>query len=337
MTLREKLHQIYATIDAVEKRGHNKAQNYDYIKAADVTNAIRKQLIELRVYAEINFEFVGGPYTIARKAEVNAPFSAVNVRCNILFRDLDSLEMLTSSGLGTGADTGDKAAYKAQTGALKYALKNGFLVPDEADPEADESVDEGSNSRRIDQNTQDEPPDFQEARHATPRPTASPKPPKTEDRPTAAPAAKTGASKSEPLHTEASSTPSQASTATAEPAATSSTTSAAPNAGREPGDDDEGLLPTETELTGYRQQFSKLGDDLSLAGKLKSSKGLPINRKLLIFLLSVTKVDDAKYITTAKWNDFFARVEAAKALETGLVGLAQLVNRTNGIDDTKKK
>lgn len=335
MTLREKLHQIYSTIDAVEKRGHNTSQKYDYIKAADVTNAIRKQLIELRVYAEINFEFVGGPYTIARKAEVNAPFSAVNVRCNILFHDLDSLELLTSSGLGTGADTGDKAAYKAQTGALKYALKNSALVPDEADPEADESVDEGSNNR---QTVQEEPPDFQEARHAAPRLAAAPKTQKVEERPTAAPVAKSEAPQSEPLLTEASSTTSAASTQTANSAATPQTTSAAQDAGREPGDDGGVyvLLPTEEELTSYRQQFSKLGDDLSTGGKLKSSKGLMINRKLLVFLLSVAKVDDAKNITKAQWDDFFARVEKAKALESGLVGLAQLVNKANGIEETKK-
>ena len=118
MTLPEKLHQIYSAIDQVEKRGRNQMQKYDYIKAADVTNAIRKQLIMLRVYAEINFEFVGPAYTIAREKAPNAPFSAVMVKCTIAFHDLDDVSKgpIFSSGLGTGADTGDKAAYKADDG-----------------------------------------------------------------------------------------------------------------------------------------------------------------------------------------------------------------------------
>ena len=34
-------------------------------------------------------------------------------------------------------DSGDKAIYKAMTGALKYALRMNFLIPDELDPEND--------------------------------------------------------------------------------------------------------------------------------------------------------------------------------------------------------
>src|ERR1700676_1644517 len=115
MTLKEKLHKIYEAIEFIEKRGENTGQRYDYIKAADVTNAIRKQLIDLKVYAEINFDFVGFPYTIARAKDKDAPFSAVNVKCSVVFHDLESNETSTGSGLGSGADGGDKAAYKAQT------------------------------------------------------------------------------------------------------------------------------------------------------------------------------------------------------------------------------
>jgi arylamine N-acetyltransferase len=37
--------------------------------------------------------------------------------------------------IGWGSDTLDKAPFKAMTGAVKYALRMNFLIPDENDPE----------------------------------------------------------------------------------------------------------------------------------------------------------------------------------------------------------
>jgi hypothetical protein len=284
MTLLEKLHSVYALVSHVEKSGHNKVQNYDYVKSADVTREIRKALTEVRAYAEINFHFVGEPYTIARAKEPNAPFSAVNVRCSITFHDLDNPTFtLTSSGLGTGCDTSDKAAYKAQTGALKYALKNAFLVPDEADPEADESTDEKDTR---------EPGD-------------------------------------EPIH---DSRPTRGATAAAASRATASTGETTAQASFE----GDGALPTEAEMEAFRLSFGKLGEELATDGKLKASKSLPVNRKLLVFLLHITKADDAKSITRAQWENFFQRVDAKKADETGLIGLAALINQVNGVEPKDK-
>lgn len=98
---------------------------------------------------------------------------------------------------------------------------------------------------------------------------------------------------------------------------------------------DNGSLPTETELKDYREKFRKLGDDLSAGGQLKSSKGRPINRKLLFFLLGITGAKEAKTITAAQWSNFFERVDHVKGLENGLVGLAKLVNKANGVEEKK--
>lgn len=338
MTLKEKLHTIYASIDLIEKRGYNKVQSYKYIRSADVTNAIRKRLTEHRVYAEINFSFEGAAYTIARVKDKDTPFTAVNVRCTISFHDLDSGEFLTSSGLGTGADTGDKAAYKAQTGALKYALKNAFLVPDEEDPEADETVDEVS-TRQI-----HEEPDFQDARRGTPAPAHRPtqqavptRPPNGEpikpitvDIPTAsAPSsAPTVAAPSTPSPSIVPAAAREAQT----PQEFVQEVAAEP---RQPGDEPDSA-PTEAELAEYRKRFTKLGDDLTTGGKLKASKGLPVNRKLLAFLLSVTKAPKAANISKAGWEKFFRQIDLTQE-QKGLVYLAEVVNKANGIEDTKKK
>ena len=54
---------------------------------------------------------------------------------NYRFVDARSGEELTVRVAGEGADTGDKAPYKAMTGALKYALLQSFLLASGDDPE----------------------------------------------------------------------------------------------------------------------------------------------------------------------------------------------------------
>jgi len=322
MTLVQKLIQVYEKIDHVEKTGHNDKQNYDFLRAADMVRAVRKALLELGVYVETNF-VNERQYTIARAKEPSAPFAAVDVRCIMTFHDSESGETLTASGLGTGADTGDKAVYKAQTGATKYALKSAFLIPDEADPEADETVDEGSQtSRGV---VQDDEPSFMDAQRGGAAPIPTLKPKAAAARPTQAPEA------SKPAITEPTSTTSAASVA---PAATPSTTVAVSPAeqvsGREPGDD----MPTEEEMAEIRKKFRALGDDLAdpNKGNMKTSKGLPVNRKVHVFLLQITKAPVAEKITKAQWDNFYARVDAAIQLENGWKGLAKLVNKANGIE-----
>ena len=300
MTLREKLNKIYEAIDFIPKNGYNKVQGYKFMKSVDVTHALRKQLIEHKIYAEINFEFSHPPYTIARKDAPNAPMSAVSVKCSIRFLDLESEQVITGSGLGTGADTGDKAAYKAQTGALKYALKDAFLVPDEADPEADETVDE------------QEPEPEQPRRNARPPRASVPEEiEKTEDEPPFVPSGETPAEGAAAVRDK-----------------------------REPGDEDSlgdllanGALPTEAELQKYRVDFKKIADELVKDGKLKATiePNLPVNRKMLVFLLDVTKAPDANKITIAQWDNFFTRMDAARAA-IGAVGITGLVNKANGLD-----
>jgi hypothetical protein len=59
---------------------------------------------------------------------------------NYRFVDARSGEELTVRVPGEGADSGDKAPYKAMTGALKYALLQSFLLATGDDPE-DERAD----------------------------------------------------------------------------------------------------------------------------------------------------------------------------------------------------
>jgi hypothetical protein len=329
MSLLEKLNKIYDAIDHIDKKGRNKSQGYDYIRSVDVTREIRKQFIEQKIYAEIDFDFVGLPYTIAREKAPNAPFAAVNVKCIATFHDLESKDVARGSGLGTGADLGDKAAYKAQTGALKYALKNSFLIPDEADPEADESTDAGSNDETQERGDM---PDFAEASHEAPKKAESKKTVEKASRPTPAAALATvpAAVLLPPLNTSTTSENSESASATrtSAPASVPASAQSTPSSATA-----DITLPNAAELTEFRKLFAKLGDVLSTDGKLKASKHLPINQKNLVFLLSITGAKDPKNITKAQWLDFFARVEKIKTLEGGMIALAKMVNERNGIEE----
>src|ERR1700731_578035 len=56
------------------------------------------------------------------------------------FIDVDTGEEITAKVAGQGLDSGDKAPYKAMTGALKYALLQSFFLATGDDPE-DERAD----------------------------------------------------------------------------------------------------------------------------------------------------------------------------------------------------
>lgn len=119
-------------IDAVEKSGRNQAQNYAYVKATDVANEVRKALHEAGIaftYQVIAERFWDAP----TKSGTTQFFCSLHVQGT--FTEAESGECLSSSAIGWGADSQDKAPYKAMTGALKYLLRTTFLIPDEADPE----------------------------------------------------------------------------------------------------------------------------------------------------------------------------------------------------------
>lgn len=291
--LTAKLVSVYDKIDHIAKNGFNKAQNYHYIKANDLIHAVRNALRELNVYAEINFDFVGAPFTIARAKEKDAPFSAVCVKCTAVFHDAETGETKTSSGLGTGADIGDKAAFKAQTGALKYALKNAFLIPDDEDPEADESVDE---------------PDFQSAKQ--PKKSSSGDNPKSQR-------ATTENHQGKPPET-------QKTAPSAEPESSTKQNSSATK---------EDRLPTDEELDKYRSEFDVIATELAEKAGLKPSPKLPIKRKLLGYLIKTTAAKDVVHVTKQQWDGFFLAVSDAKARENGLATLVTGINEANGVEE----
>lgn len=124
-------------IDAVEKKGKNQQQGYNYVRATDVANEVRKVLHELGIAFAYDIEDISH-WDGQTKSGGTVYFCQIIVR--VSFTDSETGETVSGRTVGWGTDSLDKAPYKAMTGALKYALRMFFLIPDELDPENEKEV-----------------------------------------------------------------------------------------------------------------------------------------------------------------------------------------------------
>lgn len=135
LTLHSKIASVMEAVGYIPKKGRNAVQGYDFVRAADVADAIRTQFAKLKVSIV--------PETVAvicdRDIETAKGGRQQLLGLNITWRvtDGESGEALTVQSVGYGTDSQDKAAYKAQTGAQKYALIGLALIPQGDDPEED--------------------------------------------------------------------------------------------------------------------------------------------------------------------------------------------------------
>ena len=133
-----KLVAAMGEIDAVTKEGKNELQKYKYVRAADVANEVRKVLVKHKIaftYSTGNHERWTVDRIDRQTGNVIGQMNYSNLEVHFTFTDAESGEQITLNGIGCGQDTGEKAVYKAMTGALKYALRMNFIIPDESDPE----------------------------------------------------------------------------------------------------------------------------------------------------------------------------------------------------------
>jgi hypothetical protein len=136
LNLREKFAEVRRRLGYVQKRGHNERHNYNYVTAADLAGSIGDILAELGVIV------IPQLHSISTETPRSSSERIARIVMNYRFVDARSGEELTVRVAGEGADPGDKAPYKAMTGALKYALLQSFLLATGDDPE-----DEHANSR----------------------------------------------------------------------------------------------------------------------------------------------------------------------------------------------
>ena len=134
--LAAKIAKVMEAVGYVAKTGTNSAQGYKFVQASAVADKVREQLVKFNVsMTPTQIDVISEGLTPSGKQ------SLLTLRFTWTLTDGDSGETISFQSVGTGADSGDKAAYKAATGALKYALLTGFLIPTGDDPEADIATD----------------------------------------------------------------------------------------------------------------------------------------------------------------------------------------------------
>lgn len=171
-SLAGKLAEVLGTIKHIPKNGYNEAQRYQFVRDADVLDAVREALSERGVATLVDVAGMDvDEFQTAKQREQGGVSWMTTVWGAISFLDGDSDAVVTIGFRGTGADTGDKGYYKALTGGVKYALLKTFLIPTGDDPEADADSPQRAGGRPA-QNGPQRPPQ--------PRPVSQPTPARTE-------------------------------------------------------------------------------------------------------------------------------------------------------------
>lgn len=135
-SLVRKLSEVMKAVERVPKRGRNAFHGYDYATEADIAAEVRKAMAERHLMLVPDVVETSW-HDVPRKAGGVDRIATLKVKFTLM--DGDSGEELAFHVLGEGQDGGDKATYKAMTGAIKYALLKLFLIPTGDDPEIDSS------------------------------------------------------------------------------------------------------------------------------------------------------------------------------------------------------
>lgn len=127
------INQVYHSVGYVQKEGKIAfgGSNYSYASEADFIKAIRPE-----------FSKVGLSVVPLGMAVVDQQTSGTPERPKYLFTisaqyrisHVDGASVIIQA-LGQGSDSGDKAIYKAMTGAFKYALRQSFMIETGDDPD----------------------------------------------------------------------------------------------------------------------------------------------------------------------------------------------------------
>lgn len=162
LSLHRKLAQVMFEVERIPKNGTapQAMGGFKFVQVGDAADVIRKALAEQGVtMIPASIELVGESEHPTSSGKM---MTTMTVRTTWILTDGDTGETATIQSLGSGADMGDKAAPKAQSNAMKYALLMGFLLSTGDDPEMSDSSDRRPPPRAAEQRPvgqHDTPPD----------------------------------------------------------------------------------------------------------------------------------------------------------------------------------
>ena len=125
-----KISAIQAELGTIAKNGRNSFQKYDYVKAADIVKELDPLFIKHGVVMIVNS---AAPFVMEAGKGM---LTTYQMQVKLINKE-DPEDFTTVMTIAQGHDNGDKGAYKAQTGGLKYALMSTFMISSDDDPEND--------------------------------------------------------------------------------------------------------------------------------------------------------------------------------------------------------
>ena len=139
MSLITKLGEIRDAVKYVQKDGKNSFHGYKYASEGAILEKIREELESKKVLCLVRCEKVD---IISGVTEKGKPSHIATT--NMVFTLIDAEnenDRIEIPFVGMGEDSGDKAVYKAYTGAVKYFWLKNFQIETGDDPENDETVE----------------------------------------------------------------------------------------------------------------------------------------------------------------------------------------------------
>lgn len=144
-TLVEKLVEVSGEIGFMSFDAKNDFHKYGYVSAGAMIYKVNQALASRGVLLHASDE-TAEVIAITDKDGSTKGFHATS---RIVLCACDGKDTITSVGVGSGSDKGDKAVMKASTAAYKYALAHLFTIGWGAeDPEADTSTDKAASSAK---------------------------------------------------------------------------------------------------------------------------------------------------------------------------------------------
>lgn len=136
VSLARKLLAARKLVLPVKASGRNESQRYDYVPESAIAAEARRVLDEAGVITLVDVEQVEQSGSV--QTSNNRTLAILRAWVRVTFVDAETGESWSCRFPGEGMDAGDKAGYKAITGALKYALAKNLLIATNDDPERDD-------------------------------------------------------------------------------------------------------------------------------------------------------------------------------------------------------
>lgn len=141
LTLAQKLHKVWELGVSIPKTGYNSHHGYKYFTEKDVLEVVKRPFADAGLIAM--FDVIEAVTTLRNGKHLgNGIFETINackVTINITIMDVDTEKEILCKAFGYAEDKGDKALYKAITGAVKYFWLKNFGLATEEDPENDDT------------------------------------------------------------------------------------------------------------------------------------------------------------------------------------------------------